>query len=365
MVGPRQFFNHSKFVTEQGEALEGFTMAYRTAGKPNPDKSNAILICPALNAGCDVVSPIENGGSGWWEMMVGPGRPIDTRKFFVVCPSNLGTPFGSSPFRSKQCERPDDFPQLTVLDWVRSQKCLMDHLLLPGFIAVVGGSLGGMQALTWSAAYPGLVSSCIAIASAPYLDFINLAFNHVARTAIALDRSSVRPVGEDGKAGDAGLRIARMLAHITYSSSSPTGWRRRIMSAPENAQSESEKIGSYLDNQADRFVKYFDPASYVMITNLLDSFNLEACFDRGPLVGTPHRVMPEYLLLAFSDDMRFPPSRSREIADIVVDRGRKVLYREIKGNRGHDGFLCANEEYLRTVRNYLESVYEAHTCVPA
>ncbi len=223
-----------------------------------------------------------------------------------------------------------------------------------------------MQALTWSAIYPGLVNQCVAIASAPYLDPINLAFNHVARAAIAIDQSSLRSAGEAEKVGDVGLRIARMLAHITYSSSFPGGWDRKNMCSLErNSQSKLERIGSYLDNQADRFVMYFDQESYVMISNLLDAFNLEIYFHQEPLAMTLHCSIPEYLLIAFSDDMRFPPSRSREILDIITSLGRKALYREIKGDRGHDGFLCANEEYLKTVRSYFESVYEEHVCTLA
>lgn len=359
MATHKHFFHHGDFVTETGGVLAGFTMAYRTVGTLNPDKSNAILICPALNAGCDVTSPLENGGRGWWEVMVGPGRPIDTDKFFVVCPSNLGTPFGSTPFRSGEHVGPGISHQLHISDWVHSQRLLMDHLHLSGFLAVVGGSLGGMQALAWGAIYPGLVKQCVAIASAPYLDSINLAFNHVARTAIAIDQFATRSRSEN----NAGLRIARMLAHITYSSSSPGGWERKNTGPTKTSpQSKSERIGSYLDNQADRFVKYFNQGSYVMITNMLDAFNLEVYFDRQPLSQLLHSPIPEYFLLAFNDDMRFPPSRSREIQDIITSRGGKALYREIKGDRGHDGFLCANEDYLSTVRGYLESVYEEHVC---
>ena len=353
-----------------GRDLGPYQLVYETYGQLNAQRSNAVLICHALNASHHVagVYPGQDKSEGWWDNMVGPGKPLDTDRFFVIGVNNLGSCFGSTgPMHTNpQTGRVygADFPVVTVEDWVDSQARLLDELGITQLAAVMGGSLGGMQALSWTLQYPERVRHALVIASSPNLNAENIAFNEVARRAIATDPDfHGGHFYAHGVVPKRGLRIARMLGHITYLSDDVLNEKfgRRLQDALANApyqystQDIEFEIESYLRHQGDKFSEYFDANTYLLITRALDYFDPAREFG-GDLSAALARAKAAFLLVSFSTDWRFSPARSREMVRALLHNRSKVSYAEIDAPHGHDAFLLDDARYLALVRSYFEQV---------
>jgi homoserine O-acetyltransferase len=355
-----------------GAALGDYELVYETYGEPNADLSNAVLVCHALNASHHVagVSANDPQDIGWWDNMVGPGKPVDTRRFFVIGVNNLGSCFGSTGPMSINAAtgKPygPDFPVLTVEDWVHSQARLADRLGIRQFAAVMGGSLGGMQALAWSTLYPERLRHCVAIATAPRLSAQNIAFNEVARRAILTDPEfHGGRFYEHGVVPSRGLQVARMIGHITYLSddSMAEKFGRALRDNTERARPGDYRftfdvefeIESYLRYQGEKFARYFDANTYLLITRALDYFDPARAAD-GDLSQVLAQARASFLIASFTTDWRFAPERSREIVQALLKAGRRVSYAEIDAPHGHDAFLLEDPQYHAIVRAYFERV---------
>lgn len=362
-----------------GASISGYSLAYETYGELNADRSNAVLVCHALNASHHVagVHVGQERSEGWWDNMVGPGRPVDTRRFFVIGINNLGSCFGSTgPMHVNPATGRiygADFPVVTVEDWVNAQAALLDALGIRTLAAVMGGSLGGMQALSWALQYPERVRHAVVIASAPSLTAQNIAFNEVARRAIVTDPDfHGGNFYEHGVVPRRGLRIARMIGHITYQSDDVMNEKfgRALRHAVEGAASTDFRystqevefqIESYLRYNGDKFSEYFDANTYLLITRALDYFD-PARAHGGDLGAALARAQAHFLLVSFTTDWRFAPARSREIVKALLDNRRGVSYAEIDAPHGHDAFLLDDVRYLSLVRSYFERIADV---VPA
>ena len=387
-----------------GASIRAYDLSYETYGELNADKSNAVLICHALNAShhvagvyLDEAGRVKEKSEGWWDTMIGSGKPVDTNRFFVIGVNNLGSCFGSTgPMQIN----PDthevygaDFPVVTVQDWVNAQARLLDVLGIQTLAAVMGGSLGGMQALSWTLQYPDRVRHAVVVASAPNLTAENIAFNEVARRAIVTDpdfhgghfyRHGVLP--------KRGLRIARMIGHITYLSDDVmnekfgrqlrrnveleagaighSGGPLQAGSAPLESSAERVvnsvvafkystqdvefQIESYLRYQGDKFAEYFDANTYLLITRALDYFDPASAYG-GDLSAALAKATAKFLLVSFTTDWRFSPARSREIVKALLDNQRDLSYAEIDAPHGHDAFLLEDARYMGVVRSYFQS----------
>ncbi len=357
---------------QSGASIRDYALSYETYGMLNADKSNAVLICHALNASHHVAGVYEgqDKSEGWWDNMIGPCKPVDTNHFFVIGVNNLGSCFGST---GPMHVNPDtgkvygaDFPVVTVEDWVNAQARLLDALGIQTLAAVMGGSLGGMQALSWALQYPERVRHALVVASAPNLTAENIAFNEVARRAIVTDPEfHGGHFYEHDVVPQRGLRIARMIGHITYLSDdvmnekfgrqlreavvgSATGYRY-------STQDVEFQIESYLRYQGDKFSEYFDANTYLLITRALDYFD-PARAHEGDLTRALAQATCKFLMISFSTDWRFSPSRSREMVQALVANGRDVSYAEIDAPHGHDAFLLDDARYLNLVRAYFERI---------
>ncbi|MBK6717916.1 MAG: homoserine O-acetyltransferase [Burkholderiales bacterium] len=349
-----------------GATLADYTLVYETYGTLNAERSNAVLVCHALNASHHVAGSYagQARSEGWWDNMIGPGKPLDTRRFFVIGVNNPGSCFGSTgPMHVNPATgRPYGaaFPVVTVEDWVQAQARLLDRLGIDRLAAVMGGSLGGMQALSWTLQFPERMGHALVIASAPNLSAQNIAFNEVARRAIITDPDFH---GGDfyahGVVPKRGLRVARMIGHITYLSddSMEEKFGRALRSA-ELAYSTQEiefQIESYLRYQGDKFSEYFDANTYLLITRALDYFD-PALAQGGDLSAALAVARAKFLVVSFTTDWRFSPLRSREIVKALLDNRRDVSYAEIAAPHGHDAFLLEDPRYIGAVRAYFERV---------
>jgi homoserine O-acetyltransferase len=354
---------------QSGAALGDYTLMYETYGTLNADKSNAILICHALNASHHVAGYYADQpkSAGWWDNMVGPGKPVDTDRFFVIGVNNLGSCFGSTgpmhvnPATGKPYGAA--FPLVTVEDWVAAQARLADRLGIAQFAAVMGGSLGGMQALAWSIMFPARLRHCIVIASTPKLSAQNIAFNDVARQAILTDPDyRGGDFYEHGVVPRNGLKVARMVGHITYLSNDDMAEKfgRKLRNAAETDDYQFDfgvdfEIESYLRYQGDKFSEYFDANTYLLITKALDYFD-PAREHGGSLPKALQNTQAHYLIVSFTTDWRFAPERSREIVQALLANRRKVTYAEIDAPHGHDAFLLEDARYMNIVRAYVERI---------
>ena len=354
-----------------GAQIREYELVYETYGTLNAERSNAVLVCHALNASHHVAGRYEGQekSEGWWDNLVGPGKPLDTDKFFVIGVNNLGSCFGSTgPMHVNPASGEiygADFPVITVQDWVDSQARVLDRLGIRQLAAVLGGSLGGMQALDWSLRYAERVRHCIAIATAPNLSAQNIAFNEVARRAIITD-----PEFHDGhfyKHGvvpKRGLRVARMIGHITYLSDDVMeqkfGRELRAAELGYSTQDIEFQIESYLRYQGDKFSEYFDANTYLLITRALDYFD-PALQHGGDLSRTFSDARAKYLLISFSTDWRFSPLRSREIVKALLDNKLDVSYAEIDAPHGHDAFLLEDPRYHGMLRAYFQRIAQELT----
>jgi homoserine O-acetyltransferase len=372
LVSPQSMKFEAALPLQSGASIRDYSLAYETYGTLNADRSNAVLICHALNASHHVAGVYagQDKSEGWWDNMIGPGKPVDTHRFFVIGVNNLGSCFGST---GPMDTNPDtgrvygaDFPVVTVEDWVNAQARLLDALGITQLAAVMGGSLGGMQALSWTLQYPQRVRHAVVIASAPNLTAENIAFNEVARRAIVTDPDfHGGHFYEHGVLPKRGLRIARMVGHITYLSDdvmnekfgrelreavtgSVTGYRY-------STQDVEFQIESYLRYQGDKFSEYFDANTYLLITRALDYFD-PARTHGGNLSAALAAASCQFLLVSFTTDWRFSPKRSREIVKALVDNRRDVSYAEIDAPHGHDAFLLDDARYMAVIRSYFDRV---------
>ncbi len=364
LVTPRRLQLDKPLQLDGGQVLHGFELAYETYGTLNADRSNAVLIEHALSGHHHAAGYHEGERKpGWWESCIGPGKPIDTNRFFVVCSNNLGGCHGSTGPQSMNPATGrtygSDFPIVTVRDWVRSQARLADALGIDTWAAVVGGSLGGMQALQWSIMYPERLRHAVVIAAAPKLSAQNIAFNEVARQAIITDPEfHDGDYLEHGTLPRRGLALARMLGHITYLSDDAMGAKfgRELREGRFNFNYEVEfQVESYLRHQGQSFVDRFDANTYLLMTKALDYFDPAADFDND-LSAALAGAEATFLVLSFTSDWRFPSSRSREIVRALLDGDKDVAYSEIEAHHGHDAFLMPIEEYLQLFSAYMDRV---------
>jgi len=361
---------------QSGASIRAYDLAFETYGTLNADQSNAVLICHALNASHHVAGVYagQAKSEGWWDSMIGPGKPVDTNRFFVIGVNNLGSCFGSTGPMHINPDSADgqvygaDFPVVTVEDWVDAQARLLDRLGINTLAAVMGGSLGGMQALAWALRYPQRVRRAVAVASAPNLTAENIAFNEVARRAITTDPDfHGGHFYRHGVVPKRGLRIARMIGHITYLSDDVMNAKfgRQLRHAVQDAAASTDyrystqevefQIESYLRYQGDKFADYFDANTYLLITRALDYFDPARKFD-GSLTKALAAARSKFLLISFVTDWRFAPSRSREIVKALLDNQRDVSYAEIDAPHGHDAFLLDDVRYHGVVRSYFDSL---------
>ncbi|MBB6557920.1 homoserine O-acetyltransferase [Acidovorax soli] len=367
---------------QSGASIRDYVLAYETYGTLNAERSNAVLVCHALNASHHVAGVYEGQprSEGWWDNMIGPGKPVDTNRFFVVGVNNLGSCFGSTgPMHT----HPDtgevygaDFPVVTVEDWVNAQARLLDRLGITQLAAVLGGSLGGMQALAWTLQHPDRMRHAVVVASAPNLTAENIAFNEVARRAIVTDPDfHGGHFYRHGVVPKRGLRIARMIGHITYLSddvmNEKFGRQLRHQVLEQGSQDATVPSGgasylystqdiefqieSYLRYQGDKFSEYFDANTYLLITRALDYFDPASHYG-GNLTLALARATAKFLLISFTTDWRFSPQRSREIVKALLDNRRRVSYAEIDAPHGHDAFLLDDPRYMDTMRSYFDSI---------
>jgi len=348
-----------------GAELPSFELAYETYGELNAARSNAVLVCHALNASHHVAGYYANEPEnvGWWDNLVGPGKPLDTRRFFVVGNNYLGSCFGSTgpasvnPATGKPWGA--DFPVVTVEDWVEAQRRLADHLGIERFAAVIGGSLGAMQALQWTLSYPERIRHALVIAAAAKLTPQNIAFNEVARQAIMTDPDFHGGHYYDkGVVPVRGLRIARMIGHITYLSgeSMMEKFGRLLRRGALGFDFDIDfEIESYLRYQGDKFSSYFDANTYLRITKALDYYDPAADYG-GSLTAALARAQAAFLVVSFNSDWRFPPARSRDIVRALLDNRRIVSYLEIDAPGGHDAFLLDDQRYHAALRSYFANI---------
>ena len=362
---------------QSGASIRDYALSYETYGTLNADKSNAVLICHALNASHHVAGVYEgqDKSEGWWDNMIGPGKPVDTDKFFVIGVNNLGSCFGST---GPMHVNPDtgriygaDFPVVTVEDWVNAQARLLNGMGIQTLAAVMGGSLGGMQALSWTLQHPQRVRHAVVVASAPNLTAENIAFNEVARRAIVTDPDfHGGHFYEHGVIPKRGLRIARMIGHITYLSDDVMNekfgrqLRDAVLDSADgykySTQDVEFQIESYLRYQGDKFAEYFDANTYLLITRALDYFDPARAFG-GDLSQALQRATCKFLLVSFTTDWRFSPKRSREMVKALLDNQRDVSYAEIDAPHGHDAFLLDDPRYMGVVRSYFDNMAQGAT----
>ncbi len=365
IVAPKSVHFDAPLHLKSGAVLDSYELVYETYGELNAAKSNSILICHALSSNHHVAGSYADNPKdiGWWNNMIGPGKPIDTRKFFVVGVNNLGGCHGSTGPASINVKTGRlygaDFPMVTVQDWVATQVQLADHLGIKQFAAIAGGSLGGMQALQWTLDFPDRVRHALVIAAAAKLTAQNIAFNDVARQAIITD--------PDFYGGDycshnvvprRGLRLARMLGHITYLSddSMAEKFGRELRNGALGFGFDVEfEIESYLRYQGDKFADQFDANTYLLMTKALDYFD-PAHDCNGDLREAFSAAQADFLVLSFTTDWRFSPDRSRAIVKALLDNELNVSYAEITSSHGHDSFLMDDRYYHELVRAYMNNI---------
>jgi len=367
VVAPQSMHFEAPLPLRSGASIRGYDLTYETYGQLNAARDNAVLICHALNASHHAAGVYEGQprSEGWWDNMIGPGKPVDTDRFFVIGVNNLGSCFGSTGPMHRHPATGEvygaDFPVVTVEDWVDAQARLLDALGIDRLAAVMGGSLGGMQALSWTLQYPTRVRHAVVVASAPNLSAENIAFNEVARRAIVTDPDfHGGHFYRHGVVPKRGLRIARMIGHITYLSDDVMNEKfgrqlREGIDLKYSTQDIEFQIESYLRHQGDKFSDYFDANTYLLITRALDYFD-PARAHGGDLTGALAGTQARFLLVSFSTDWRFPPARSREIVQALLENRRDVSYAEIDAPHGHDAFLLDDPRYLGVVRSYFGSI---------
>ncbi|MDQ7915355.1 homoserine O-acetyltransferase [Pseudomonas sp. 102515] len=366
LVTPELLHFNEPLALACGRTLPAYDLMVETYGELNASRSNAVLICHALSGHHHAAGyhSLDDRKPGWWDSCIGPGKPIDTRKFFVVALNNLGGCNGSTGPSSPNPETGRaygaDFPVLTVEDWVNSQARLADRLGIGQWAAVIGGSLGGMQALQWTISYPERIRHCLAIASAPKLSAENIAFNEVARQAILSDPDfHAGHFQEKGVIPKRGLMLARMVGHITYLSDEAMGAKfgRELKTDQLNYDFHSVEfqVESYLRYQGEEFSGRFDANTYLLMTKALDYFD-PAHAQGGDLAKTLAGVQARFLIVSFTTDWRFSPARSKEIVNALMAARKDVSYLEVDAPQGHDAFLIPIPRYLQAFSHYMTRI---------
>lgn len=369
IVTPQKLHVDQPIKLACGRTLAEYDLVYETYGQLNSDHSNAILICHALSGHHHAAGyhHQDDPKPGWWDHYIGPAKPIDSDRFFIVSVNNIGGCHGSTgpksinPDSGKPWQH--DFPPLRCRDWVKTQRVLMQQLQIKQWAAVIGGSLGGMQAMRWALEYPEELRHCIVIASAMKLSAQNIAFNEVARQAISADPHFHNGYYQDhGVIPRQGLRLARMVGHITYLSEDGMGEKfgRELKTGNFTIGSEETvefQIESYLRHQGDVFSESFDANTYILMTKALDYFDLAREYDDDPVVAFSH-ARCAFFVLSFTSDWRFSPERSREIVDALITAKKPVSYAEIEAPFGHDAFLIPNQRYQEVFHAYMQRVAE-------
>lgn len=368
IVEPQTFHFDEPLLLACGRTLKSYDLVVECYGELNKDRSNAILICHALSGHHHAAGyhSEEDKKPGWWDNYIGPGKPLDTNTFFIICPNNLGGCHGSTGPTSINPETEKawgaDFPHIRVRDWVHSQARLADKLGIEQWAAVVGGSLGGMQAMRWSLEYPERLRHCVVIASSMKLTAQNIAFNETARQAIQSDPEFRHGAYLDADAiPQKGLSVARMIGHITYLSDDGMGKKfgRELRSGTFEQGTETPvefQIESYLRYQGENFSKVFDANTYILMTKALDYFDLAREYQDNPAEAFSHASC-KFLVMSFTSDWRFAPERSQEIVSALMKADKNVVYAEIDSHYGHDAFLVPNQaRYWTLFQSYMSKV---------
>ena len=365
LVESHSFVHDAPFALASGETLDRYELMYETYGSLNVSASNAVLVCHALSGHHHAAGFHHEGDPkpGWWDSCIGPGKPIDTNRFFVVASNNLGGCHGSTgplsinPRTGKAFG--SAFPVVTVRDWVRNQAALADHIGIARWAAVVGGSLGGMQAIQWSVDFPERVGHVVAIAAAPRLSAQNIAFNEIARQAILSD-----PAFADGRYVDGtdvpvdGLRLARMVGHVTYQSDDGLREKfgREVKSGDLSLGRDVQfQVESYLEYQGRSFSKRFDANTYLLMTRALDYFDPSREYG-DDLVTALRHASADFMVISFTTDWRFSSARSRELVRALVRAGRNASHTDIDAAQGHDAFLLPIPRYLEVLAAYMARI---------
>ena len=364
LVEPQKISFKEPLTLECGETLEKIEIVYETYGSLNKEKDNAVLICHALSGNHHAAGLRKKSDKrkGWWDGLIGPNKAIDTNKLFVVCPNNLGGCHGSTGPQSinPKSGKPygPDFPLITVSDWVNCQAIFSDLLGIKTWQSVIGGSLGGMQALQWCISYPDRIKKAGIIAAAAKLSAQNIAFNEVARQAIISDPEFNEGLYlENNKIPKKGLRLARMVGHITYLSDEAMRdkFGRDLKKGKLNFGFDAEfEVESYLRHQGDIFSETFDANTYLIMTKLLDYFD-PASEHEGDLVKAFDPIKAKLLVVSFSSDWRFSPERSKEIVNALISAKKNASYIEIKSSQGHDSFLFPEKRYTKAINAFLNN----------
>lgn len=365
-VAPQRYTHNEPITLASGRSLPRYELVYECYGQLNASKSNAILICHALSSDHHAAGYHEGAHKpGWWDYYIGPNKVIDTNRFFVVCPNNIG---GCSGSTGPLSINPDtnqaygaSFPNVRVRDWVLTQSHLADHLGISQWAAVVGGSLGGMQAQRWSLDFPSRLRHAVVIASAMKLTAQNLAFNEIARTAIQSDPEFFNGAyAEHGTSPKQGLALARMIGHVTYLSDDAMGKKfgRELRSGSFELGQDSEiefQVQSYLRHQGEGFTHRFDANTYILMTRALDFFDLAREYNDDAAAAFQHAEC-NFLVISFNSDWRFAKERSQEMTDALIAAGKNVSYAEVESTIGHDAFLLPNKRYEALFAAYLNTI---------
>lgn len=363
IVEPKDFHDTSQFTCDGGGSLLGFTLRYETYGKLNAKRDNAIMICHALSGDHHAagIHALDDRKPGWWNALIGPGKPVDTNRFYVICVNCLGGCQGSTGPSSTNPQTgtswATDFPVVTIRDMVRSQKRLLEHLEIPELYGAIGGSMGGMQVLQWAIEYPDFVKRIITLATTARQNAQAIAFNEVGRSAIMQDPGWNGGRYERGKGPNVGLAVARMMAHITYLSDkgleAKFGRARRATEAPQEQFAIEFEVESYLRYQGQSFVNRFDANTYLYFTKALDRFDLYG--DQATLDHAFENMQARALVIGFSSDWLYPPSQNRAIAHAMMRCGKAASYAELDMALGHDSFLVESPELFQLIQTYLEA----------
>ena len=368
IVKPKIFKCADPIKLSCGMTLDNYELIYETYGKLNKNKDNAVLVCHALSGNQHVAGRHKKTDKhpGWWDSLVGPGKPLNTNKFFVIGINNLGGNEGSTGPKSINPKTKkvwgSSFPIITVEDWVKTQKTLINYLGIQRLSSVIGGSLGGMQALEWNLQFPNEVKNTIIIAAAPNLTAQNIAFNEVARQSIITDPDFQKGNFYTKKnKPKRGLRVARMLGHITYLSNdamkSKFGRKKKNKDFKYNFNTEFE-IESYLNYQGDKFAQEFDANTYIRMTKALDYYD-PTKQNKKRLSAVFKKIKSKFLVISFTSDWRFSPSRSKEIVKSLLDNNINVSYAEISAESGHDAFLMSDDHYHEILNSFFKNIFKS------
>ncbi|MFP4445352.1 MAG: homoserine O-acetyltransferase [Desulfosudaceae bacterium] len=356
----------AEMTLENGRRLGPVTLAYETYGALDSERSNAVLVAHALTGNAHAAGYHDENDPrpGWWDIMIGPGKGIDTDKWFVICANVLGGCMGSTGPASidPATGRPYgmSFPVITIGDMVRAQKALLDHLGISRLLAVVGGSMGGMQVLEWAVRYPDMVAAAIPLATTTRHSALAIAFNEVARQAIMADPAWNRGDYYGGRKPDLGLAVARMIGHITYLSDEAMRQKfgRRLQDRSDlSFEFDADfQVESYLRHQGARFVERFDANSFLYVTKAADYFDLEKQYGDGSAVQAFARARARFLVVSFTSDWLYPTYQSRAMVTALKKNGLNVSFCEIEADAGHDAFLLPNDRLSALMRGFLNSV---------